>query len=156
MPQPAPTPAELDAARERIRRLAWLLDSSIAIPGTGWTIGADAVIGLVPVLGDAISAMLGSVIVYEAIRCGAPRALQLRMVGNLGLDTLLGAVPLVGDVFDMAFKSNRRNAELLLGHLDRAAGRVPVLSRRRPVAVVVLAAAAALALGALAWALLHG
>lgn len=105
--------------RERLARLAWLLDSSIRIPGTRFTVGLDAVIGLVPFVGDLIGVLLSSYIVAEAARLGAPRSVLARMAFNVGLEGLVGVVPLAGDAFDAAFKANQRNVKLLNQWLDQ-------------------------------------
>lgn len=93
--------------------LARLLDTAIRIPGTNIRLGLDAVLGLIPGAGDAVGALLSSYIILAAARQGAPRAVLLRMIGNVAIDSLLGAVPVLGDIFDVAFKSNARNAALL-------------------------------------------
>ncbi len=101
--------------RERLRRmraLAWLLDNSIALPG-GYRIGLDAVIGLLPGIGDAIGALLSAYIVNEARGLGAPRSILMRMVGNIAIETVIGCIPVAGDLFDAAFKANLRNIALL-------------------------------------------
>ncbi len=114
--------------RERLRRmraLAWLLDNSIALPG-GYRIGLDALIGLLPGIGDVIGALLSAYIVNEARSLGAPRAVLLRMMGNIAIETVIGSIPIAGDLFDAAFKANLRNIALLERyHFD------PVGSRRR-------------------------
>jgi hypothetical protein len=97
----------------RVDRLAWLLDSAVVVPGLGRRIGLDALLGIVPVVGDVASSALGGWIVFEAWRLGAPARLIAKMLGNLAIDTGIGAIPLAGDVFDAAWKANRRNAELL-------------------------------------------
>lgn len=112
------TPTALTAARKRIERIAALLDSAVGIPGTRLRFGLDSVLGLIPGVGDVLGLALGGTILYEGVRAGAPRALILRMLGNSAIDALGGLVPVLGDVFDLAFKSNRRNARLLLEHLD--------------------------------------
>ena len=104
--------------RERLNRLAWLLDSSIPIPGTGLSIGLDALIGLFPVLGDLIGVALSSFIVAEASRLGAPRALLTRMAFNVAVEGVVGIVPLAGDLFDAGWKANQRNVRLLGAWLD--------------------------------------
>jgi hypothetical protein len=104
--------------RERLNWLAWLLDSSIPIPGTRLTIGLDALIGLFPVLGDAVGVVLSSYIVREAAALGAPRSILARMAFNVALEGLIGVIPLAGDVFDAAFKANQRNVRLLNAWLD--------------------------------------
>ena len=113
---------EIQAARERLERLAWLLDGCIEVPGTRWRIGVESILGMVPVVGDALGLLAGGAIMYEAMRLGAPGKLQARMAGNLLIDTLAGSVPVAGDLFDFAFKANRRNAELLRRHLDQIEG----------------------------------
>ena len=108
--------------REALQRLdfvATLLDSAILIPGTNIRFGADAVVGLVPGIGDAVTTALSAWIVYEAHRLGVPRRVLARMIGNVALDGLFGAVPLVGDVFDVMWRANRRNMRLLREHLER-------------------------------------
>jgi len=106
-------------ALERLEFLATLLDSAILIPGTKIRFGADAVIGLVPGIGDAITTALSAWIVYEAHRLGVPRHMLMRMIGNVAVDGLVGAVPLVGDLFDVMWRANRRNMRLLRQHLER-------------------------------------
>jgi hypothetical protein len=107
----------------RIDALATLLDTAILIPGTQIRFGLDALIGLVPGIGDAISTALSLFIVSEARALGAPPLLIARMIGNVALDGVVGAVPLAGDVFDVAFRANRRNVALLRAHLDKVEGR---------------------------------
>jgi hypothetical protein len=104
--------------RERLRQLAWLLDSSIPIPGTRFTIGIEALIGLFPFIGDLIGVVLSSYILGEAARLGAPRSVLMRMGFNVGLEGVVGIVPFAGDVFDAAFKANQRNVRLLESWLD--------------------------------------
>jgi len=106
-----------DVAAKRVRVLAKLLDDSIAIPGTGWKIGLDPIVGLIPGVGDLIGAVLSGYIILEAARAEASAFTLARMVVNVGIDTLLGAVPALGDVFDAAWKSNTRNVALLERHL---------------------------------------
>ncbi|HZB36456.1 MAG TPA: DUF4112 domain-containing protein [Beijerinckiaceae bacterium] len=109
----------------RISTLAKVLDSAIPIPGTNRTIGIDPLLGLFPVVGDAISAALASYIIWEARQLGIPRWKIARMIGNMALDTAVGAVPLVGDLFDMAYKSNRRNLRIVLDHLEQTGRLTP-------------------------------
>jgi hypothetical protein len=104
--------------RERLAWLAWLLDSSIPIPGTRFSIGLDALIGLFPVIGDAVGVLLSSYIVREAAALGAPRSMLARMAFNVALEGLAGMIPLAGDVFDAAYKANLRNVRLLDDWLD--------------------------------------
>lgn len=101
-----------------MEKLAWLLDGAIPVPGTKFRFGLDSIIGLIPGVGDAIGLLLGAGILYESVRIGVPRALLGKMIGNAALDTLGGLVPGLGDLFDFAFRSNARNARLLMQHLD--------------------------------------
>jgi len=107
----------------RIDALASLLDTAVLIPGTNIRFGLDAVIGLVPGIGDVVTTILSLYIVREARAIGAPRHVILRMLGNVALDSVVGAVPLAGDVFDVMWRGNRRNIALLRGWLVREAQR---------------------------------
>jgi hypothetical protein len=109
---PPETPAEREA-RERLRFIAWLLDSSIPIPGTRFTIGIDALIGLIPLLGDLIGVLASSYILAEANRQRVGRAVLMRMAFNVAVEGVVGIVPFFGDVFDAAWKANVRNVRLL-------------------------------------------
>ena len=111
---------------ERIARLdalASLLDTAFLIPGTNIRFGVDALIGLVPGIGDAVTTLISLYIVSEARALGAPPLLIARMIANVALDGFVGAIPLAGDAFDVAFRANRRNMALLQNHLDREARR---------------------------------
>jgi hypothetical protein len=113
------TPHARQQAFERLDHITRLLDTAVAIPGTNIRFGADAVIGLVPGIGDAITTAMAAWVIYEARRLGAPKRLILRMIGNVALDGVVGAVPLVGDLFDVMYKANRRNLRLLRSWMDR-------------------------------------
>jgi hypothetical protein len=104
-----------------LRRLAWWLDDAFPIPGTRQRIGFDALIGLIPGVGDTIGALLSTYIIVEAARRGASVWTVARMLGNVGLETVLGAIPILGDLFDVVFKANQRNVTLLEATLERAA-----------------------------------
>lgn len=106
---------------ERLRTLARLLDSAVQIPGTSYRFGLDALIGLVPAIGDFVGALFSTVIIFQAARLGAPKSTLVRMMANVGLDTIVGGVPLLGDLFDVGWKSNIRNVALLEAHLQRPA-----------------------------------
>lgn len=110
--------AEFQTALVRLERYATLMDARFQIPGTRIRFGLDPIIGLLPGIGDAIGLLLSLVIVVEAVRLGASKRLLLIMLGNLGLEALLGTVPLLGDLFDAGFKANLRNTRLLRSHLD--------------------------------------
>jgi hypothetical protein len=104
-----------DAYRELelLRRIARLFDQAFPVPGTNWRFGMDALFGLVPGLGDIAGGIVAVYALRVARRVGAPGALQLRMLGNIALDAIVGTVPLVGDLFDFAYKAQTRNLALL-------------------------------------------
>jgi hypothetical protein len=104
---------------DRLGRLAWLLDSSIAIPGTGLSVGLDALIGLFPVVGDLIGVVLSAYILKEAHALGVGKSILARMAFNIVVEGVVGAVPVAGDLFDAAWKSNQRNVRLLYAWEDR-------------------------------------
>ncbi|MBL0914376.1 MAG: DUF4112 domain-containing protein [Sphingopyxis sp.] len=107
------------ALRKRVETLELLLERSFVIPGINRPVGLDAIVGLVPVVGDVITATMGAYIIWEARNLGMPKWKIARMVGNLGVDTALGAIPLVGDAFDFLFRSNTRNFRIIKAHLDK-------------------------------------
>ncbi|MEZ5818976.1 MAG: DUF4112 domain-containing protein [Hyphomicrobiaceae bacterium] len=111
--------AEADAAYRRVEALARAMDSVITIPGTDFRVGFDALIGLVPVVGDVVSQVISSYIIWEARRLGVSRFTMARMVGNSLVDMTIGAIPVVGDAFDMAFRANLRNVALLKAEMER-------------------------------------
>ena len=115
--------AEGERVRERLRGLAWFMDSSVRIPVVGYRFGADALIGLVPFVGDFVGAVLSSYILVEAARLGVSKTVFFRMVLNIGAEVFFGFIPLLGDLFDVVFKANNRNVALLERYLsdpDRA------------------------------------
>lgn len=122
----------IEPAREDgLERLAWWLDSAFVVPGTRFRIGLDALIGLVPGLGDLIGTALSAYIVAVAARRGLPRSVLLRMALNVGVEALVGIVPIAGDLFDAAWKANQRNVGLLrqyaaVPHRARAQSRLVV------------------------------
>lgn len=103
----------------RLDVLAQLMDNAFYIPMLGRRVGLDAIIGLVPGIGDAVTTVVQSYIVWEARRLGAPASLIARMIGNVALDGLVGLIPFAGDAFDAVFKANIRNMKLLREHLAR-------------------------------------
>lgn len=120
-----------------------MLDDLVTIPGTRITLGADALLGVVPGVGDAATTAMASIILLDAVRARVPLPVLARMVANCGLDALLGQVPLVGDLADIGFRSNRKNLRLL----DRA---LTDPRRAERSSVVYLAAAGAMVLVAVA------
>lgn len=112
----------MDAAKRlatlnRIRKLSRLMDTSIRIPLTGFRIGIDPIIGLVPGAGDLVSTAFSAYIIFLATRFGIPRQDLAKMVFNVGLEAVVGTVPLIGDLFDAFYKSNIRNLAILEQHL---------------------------------------
>lgn len=108
-----------------IRRLVSMMDESFRVPILGKRFGWDAVLGLVPFVGDAVGAMVASYVVYRAWRIGVPNATLAKMAGNVLVDFLVGDIPLIGDLFDFVFKANRRNLDLLERHLEEQRRRQP-------------------------------
>jgi len=102
---------------KRIRLLSRLLDEQFRIPGTTYRVGLDGLLGLIPGVGDAAGAILSAYILYEAVRLGTPGTILLRMLANIGIDTVGGVIPVVGDIFDVAWKANKKNAALLHTYL---------------------------------------
>jgi uncharacterized protein DUF4112 len=115
--------AERFAAFERrFAAVSRLMDELVVLPGTSVRVGLDPVIGLVPVVGDAISAAVGFWLIAEAARFGIPRIVLGRMVANTLVDLGIGSVPVLGDLFDVVSRSNSRNLALFRRHaLDPAA-----------------------------------
>ena len=106
-----------DAARRRLQRIAKLMDSQIRVPVIGLRIGADAIIGLVPGVGDIVTGAIGAYLIYEAQRLGIPRSAVVRMVANIAVDTAIGAIPFAGDIWDFFFRANDRNMQILARHI---------------------------------------
>ena len=98
---------------DRLDRLSRLLDVAFTVPGTNVRFGAEAIMRLVPGIGDAAASALSCLILYEAHRLGVPRRVMIRMAGNVAIEAAAGAVPVIGDLFDVAFRANRRNVRIL-------------------------------------------
>lgn len=105
-----PTRVEVEQSLER---LSYALDGLFRIPGTSWRIGLDALIGLVPGVGDFATSAASLYILAAGVRYGVPKVTLMRMGANIAIDYLLGSIPVVGDIFDAAWKSNQRNVRLL-------------------------------------------
>jgi hypothetical protein len=103
----------------RLQRLSRIMDTAWRIPLTRWRFGLDSVLGLVPGAGDFINVGISAYAILLARRLGAPNSLLIKMVGNSAIDFGLGTVPVVGDIFDMFFKSNIRNLKLLTDYLEK-------------------------------------
>ncbi len=104
------------AAERRIERVTHALDELVGIPGTSVKVGLDPIVGLIPVVGDVVSGVVGAWVIGEAARFGIPRIVLARMVVNLTVDVVIGAIPFLGDLYDIAFRSNSRNLALFRRH----------------------------------------
>jgi len=107
------------ASLERLDRLSRLFDIAFLVPGTNIRFGVEAILRLVPGIGDMVASALSCWLLLEAQRLGVPRALLLRMIGNVVVEGVVGAIPVAGDVFDVAWRANRRNVRLLREHFER-------------------------------------
>jgi len=114
-----PTGTDPVSIRARVEALEFLLERSFRIPGVNIPIGLDALIGLVPVIGDIVTTALGAYIVWEARNLGLSKWQLTRMGANVAFDAVLGVVPLVGDAADIMFRSNTRNLRIIKKHLDK-------------------------------------
>jgi len=118
-PMPLPTGRDPHAVRARVEAMERVLERGFTIPGTSRQFGLDAIIGLVPVAGDIITAGMGAYLIWEARNLGMSKWQLARMGGNLAFDSAVGMVPLAGDLFDFMFRSNTRNLKMIKRHLDR-------------------------------------
>ena len=107
------------SVRKRIEAMELLLERALGVPGTNMRVGLDSILGLIPVVGDVMTAAMGAWLIWEARNLGMSKFHLVRMAGNVGFDTLVGAIPLAGDVFDFVFKSNTRNLRMVKRWLDK-------------------------------------
>lgn len=135
-------PAHLKTARD----FSHLLDSAFRVPGTRFRFGLDPLLGLLPGIGDMIGGAFSGYLLWIGVRAGAPLPVLLRMLGNVGIDALVGAVPLVGDLFDAGMKANNRNLALIEGYLEAPE---EVTARSKLLLVLLLILLAAFLIGAL-------
>jgi hypothetical protein len=119
--EPVTDPIQRAQILKRLELLGRLLDDAILLPGTSYRIGWDGIIGLVPGFGDAATTLLSAYIVWEAMRLGVSKRTLAKMAANVGADLLFGAIPVLGDLWDVAWKANRRNLALLNRWLDEQA-----------------------------------
>ena len=131
MPAAPESRAPLAPNHDGLERFAWWLDSAFVVPGTRIRVGFDALVGLIPGIGDLAGTLLSSYIIVVAMRRGVPPAALARMAINVGVEAVVGAVPILGDLFDVAWRANERNVRLLRQY--RAA---PQAVRRQSRAVV--------------------
>ena len=104
---------------KRIRKIAKILDTAVGIPGTKIRFGLEPILGLIPGGGDLITALISAYSIYLATSFGLEKSEIFKMVRNVAIDTALGSVPIVGDIFDVYFKSNIRNLEILENHIAK-------------------------------------
>ncbi len=107
------------AVRNRVEAMEKVLERAFIVPGINKPIGLDSLVGLIPVVGDIVTAVMGAYIVWEARNLGMSKWQLTRMATNVGIDTALGAIPLAGDVFDFLWRSNTRNLRIIRKHLDK-------------------------------------
>jgi len=107
------------SVRQRVEAMEGLLERAFAVPGTKMQVGLDSVVGLIPVVGDLMTAAMGAWLIWEAKNLGMSKFHLARMAGNVGFDTLVGAIPLAGDLFDLVFRSNTRNLRIIKRWLDK-------------------------------------
>jgi hypothetical protein len=119
--EPAPVSRQVEI-EQNLERLSWLMDDVFRIPVLGWRIGLDALLGLIPGVGDTATTLASLYILTSAVRYRVPKITLLRMGLNLGIDYALGSLPLVGDFFDAWWKSNQKNVELLRRRATVSAG----------------------------------
>ena len=142
----SPTVAEHKSklALRRLRALSHVLDNAIAIPGIGYRVGLDPLIGLLPGGGDLVAGFISIYVVAEAARLGVPAATLGRMGLNILTEVVIGTVPMIGDLFDVAWKANARNVDLVERHLQ------PIPSRRadKLFAIILIAGLLVIVVGA--------
>lgn len=114
-----PTGKDAASVRARVTAMEKLLERSLVVPGVNMPIGLDVLVGLVPILGEIITTAMAAYIIWEARNLGMSRWQQARMGANVLFDTAIGAIPLVGDVADLAFRSNTKNLRIILKHIDK-------------------------------------
>jgi len=110
---------DASAVRLRVEMMERVLERVFVIPGLNRPIGLDAILGLLPIAGDAIAGIMGLYIVWEARNLGMSKLSIARMLANIGIDTAIGAIPIAGDLFDVMFRSNSKNLRLVKRYLDK-------------------------------------
>jgi len=110
---------QIEQSKDKLNRLAWLLDNTFRIPGTQIRFGLDGLIGLIPGIGDAAGAIISSHILTQAAQMGVPKSILLKMAFNIGFDAILGIIPVLGDISDFMWKANLRNVQLLNDYLEQ-------------------------------------
>jgi hypothetical protein len=116
---PLRTGTDAASVRARVTAMERLLERSFTIPGIKMPVGLDALVGLVPVLGEIVTTAMGAYIIWEARNLGLSKWNLARMGLNVLFDTAIGAIPLVGDAADLVFRSNTKNLRIILKHIDK-------------------------------------
>jgi predicted aconitase with swiveling domain len=132
---------------KQLERWAWLLDNSIPIPGTSIKMGLDSLIGLIPGIGDITGGALSSYILLQAVSSGVAPVVIARMAVNIMFDTILGMIPIVGDIFDITFKANLRNIELMANYYNSPQEAV----KRNTLSIVIISISFISALSLIIW-----
>lgn len=114
-----PEQIEFDLSMARLDLLATVMDDLFIIPGTKVRFGIDSFLGLIPVIGDTITGLASAFVLKEAKRLGVPAHLRWKMSFNIFIDWLIGIVPLIGDLFDLGFKANRKNVKIIRDHFSK-------------------------------------
>jgi hypothetical protein len=133
-----------NAKMAQARALAKLLDRAVRIPGTNVRLGLDALLGLIPGGGDLAGAIFSGYLILLGSRMGLPSHVMMRMIANVAIDTIVGTVPILGDLFDVAWKSNTRNLALLEQFADSPTPPGPVVSRNQIAAGIAIIAVLAI------------
>lgn len=107
------------AVRRRLEAMEQVLERAFTIPGINRPVGLDSIVGVVPVVGDMVTAAMGAWLVWEARNLGMSKFQLARMAANIGVDTAVGAIPFAGDLFDFLYKSNSKNLRIVKKHLDK-------------------------------------
>jgi hypothetical protein len=128
---PVAGPGSTEGAIGLLRILTRLMDEAVQIPGTRFRFGLDALLGLLPGIGDLAGAAASGYALLVGVRMGVPASILLNMLLNIGIDAAIGVVPVLGDLFDVGWKANRRNLQLLEEHMAR-----PAATRRRSLFLV--------------------
>ncbi|MGJ0489389.1 DUF4112 domain-containing protein [Methylobacter sp.] len=132
---------------KKLENLARLLDSSFRIPGTSFKMGLDSLIGLIPGIGDTTGGILSTYIIWQAARMGVPRVVLMRMGVNAVFDAILGAIPVIGDIFDITFKANQKNVQLLSNYYQSPRAAV----KRDTVSIALIAISIIVVIGLVIW-----
>ncbi|CAA9892931.1 conserved membrane hypothetical protein [Candidatus Methylobacter favarea] len=133
---------------KQLERWAWLLDNSIRIPGTSIRMGLDSLIGLIPGIGDVTGGALSSYLLLQAVSTGVPTVVIARMAVNIVFDTLIGMIPVAGDIFDIVFKANQKNIELMTAYHNSPREAV----RRSAVSIAIISISLISGLALVIWA----